>query len=48
MSKPKNSKAQKGLFDRWLRNYNKIGGQHKIQRLSNDRKFIEKLLKIEI
>jgi hypothetical protein len=48
MSKPKISMAQKGLFDRWLRNYNKIGGQHKIQRLSNDRKFIEKLLKIEI
>ena len=47
MSRPKISVAQKGLFDKWLRNYKKIGGQHKIQRLSNDRKFIENLLKIE-
>ena len=47
MSSPKISVAQKGLFDKWLRNYNKIGGQHKIQRLSNDRRFIENLLKIE-
>ncbi len=48
MSSPKISIAQKGLFDKWLRNYNKIGGQHKIQRLSNDRKFIENLLSIEL
>ena len=48
MSSPKISVAQKGLFDKWLRNFNKIGGQHKIQRLSNDRKFIENLLKIEL
>ena len=47
MSSPKISVAQKGLFDKWLRNYNKIGGQHKIQRLSNDRKFIENLLSLE-
>ena len=47
MSSPKISVAQKGLFDRWQRNSNRIGGQHKIQRLSNDRKFIENLLKIE-
>ena len=48
MSSPKISVAQKGLFDRWQRNSNRIGGQHKIQRLSNDRKFIENLLRIEI
>jgi len=47
MSRPKISVAQKGLFDKWLRNYNKVGGQHKIQRLSNDRKFIENLLSIK-
>ena len=47
MSRPKISVAQKGLFGKWLRNYNKIGGQHKIQRLSNDRKFIDNLLSIE-
>ena len=48
MSSPKIRVAQKGLFDKWLRNYNKIGGQHKIQRLSNDRKFIENLLSLEL
>ena len=48
MSSPKISVAQKGLFDKWLRNYKKIGGQHKIQRLSNDRKFIETLLSLEL
>ena len=47
MSSPKISVAEKGLFDRWQRNSNRIGGQHKIQRLSNDRKFIENLLKIQ-
>ena len=47
MTSPKISVAQKGLFDKWLRNYNKVGGQHKIQRLSNDRKFIENLLSID-
>ena len=47
MSSPKISVAQSGLFDRWQRNSNRIGGQHKIQRLSNDRKFIENLLKID-
>ena len=48
MSSPKISVAKKGLFDKWLRNYNKVGGQHKIQRLSNDRKFIENLLSLEL
>ena len=46
MTGPKISIAPKGLFDKWLRIYGKIGGQYKIQRLSNDRKFIENLLEI--
>jgi hypothetical protein len=36
--------APKGLFYKWLKNKGKLGGQHKIPRLSNDRKHIEELL----
>lgn len=34
----------KGGFALWLKNKNKLGGQHKIPRLSNDRKIIEEML----
>jgi hypothetical protein len=34
----------KGIFHEWLRHKGKLGGQHKIQRLSNDRNFLEELL----
>lgn len=33
-----------GGFSRWLKEKNKLGGQHKIPRLSNDRKIIEEML----
>jgi hypothetical protein len=33
----------KGIFTQWLKNNNKLGGQNKIPRLSNDRKFIEQI-----
>lgn len=36
--------AQNRLFYRWLSKKNKLGGQHKVPRLSNDRKLIEILL----
>jgi len=32
------------LFHQWLRKYNKLGGQHKIPRLSNERTILEELL----
>lgn len=35
--------ASKGLFERWLKSKGKLGGQHKIPRLSNDRTLIEEL-----
>lgn len=35
---------QKGIFTKWLRNKNKLGGQHKVPRLSNDRKNVEEIL----
>ena len=39
-------KASKGLFYKWLKKKGKLGGQHKVPRLSNSRDFIEELLKL--
>ncbi|MDR1258891.1 MAG: GH3 auxin-responsive promoter family protein [Tannerellaceae bacterium] len=36
--------AREGLFCDWLRIKGKLGGQHKIPRLSNDRRIIEELI----
>jgi len=36
--------AREGLFNQWLKNAGKLGGQHKIPRLSNSRDIIEELL----
>ncbi|MBR4367629.1 MAG: GH3 auxin-responsive promoter family protein [Bacteroidaceae bacterium] len=36
--------AEPGLFDEWLKAKGKLGGQHKIPRLSNSRTYIEELL----
>ncbi len=33
-----------GVFYQWLKKRDKLGGQHKIPRLANDRKFIEEIL----
>ena len=38
--------AKEGLFDEWLKGKGKLGGQHKIPRLSNNRKYIEELLEL--
>lgn len=38
--------ARENLFYDWLRSKNKLGGQHKIPRLSNKRDYIEELLQI--
>lgn len=38
--------ARPGLFDRWLESTGKLGGQRKVPRLSNDRKLIEQMLKM--
>ena len=38
--------ARHGVFDKWLRNQGKLGGQHKIPRLSNDRKIIEQIIQL--
>jgi len=33
-----------GLFNRWLKSKGKLGGQHKVPRLSNERNYIEEIL----
>ena len=38
--------ARTGLFNDWLRQQGKLGGQHKVPRLSNSRQHIEQLLKL--
>jgi hypothetical protein len=38
---------QKGTFNKWLRNKGKLGGQHKVPRLSNERTMIEEILLID-
>ena len=39
-------KAPKDLFYKWLKIKGKLGGQHKVPRLSNDRKHLEQLLSL--
>jgi len=41
---PKVRQAEEGLFYNWLKQKGKLGGQHKVPRLSNNRDLIEELL----
>jgi hypothetical protein len=38
-------KLKKGTFSEWLRSKGKLGGQHKVPRLSNERKYVDEILK---
>lgn len=38
--------AREGLFHDWMEKHGKLGGQHKVPRLSNSRKVIEELIKL--
>ena len=38
--------ARPGLFDEWLKGKGKLGGQHKIPRLSNSRQYIDELMQM--
>lgn len=40
--------AKTGLFYDWLKENDKLGGQHKIPRLSNDRNYMEQLLRMQL
>jgi hypothetical protein len=38
--------VEKGTFYEWFRGKGKLGGQHKVPRLSNERKYVEEILVI--
>lgn len=40
-------KARPNLFNDWLKSKGKMGGQHKVPRLSNTRKFIDEILEMQ-
>lgn len=44
LSEPKIHMAKPGLFFNWMKSRGKLGGQNKVPRLSNERKYIEELL----
>jgi hypothetical protein len=46
LSLPRVHAQPKGVFTEWLRRAGKLGGQHKVPRLSNDRSLVEALLKL--
>jgi len=37
----------KGIFREWLKSKGKLGGQHKVPRLSNDRRYIDEILQFK-
>ncbi len=37
-------RLEKGVFSSWLKTKGKLGGQHKVPRLSNDRKYLDEIL----
>lgn len=40
--------APNGLFTEWLKNKNKLGGQYKVPRLNNSRKYIDEIMQLEL
>ncbi len=46
LNKPKIHSARTNLFYDWLKENDKLGGQHKVPRLSNSRDYIEELLQL--
>lgn len=40
--------VKRGTFTKWLQSKGKLGGQHKVPRLSNERKLMEEILSIKI
>lgn len=47
MLKPLVKAMPKGTFHQWLKLAGKLGGQHKVPRLSNHRKFVEDILQMQ-
>jgi hypothetical protein len=48
LSKPILRALKKGVFANWLKSKGRLGGQHKVPRLSNDRKFIDEIWSLNI
>ncbi|MCB0446359.1 MAG: GH3 auxin-responsive promoter family protein [Gelidibacter sp.] len=46
LNKPKIHIARHQLFYDWLKHHNKLGGQHKVPRLSNTRQYLDELLQL--
>ncbi|SEM32035.1 GH3 auxin-responsive promoter [bacterium A37T11] len=46
LKKPLIHNAPAGTFYKWLKKQNKLGGQHKVPRLSNDRNYLEEILSL--
>lgn len=46
LAMPTVHQAKEGLFYSWLKQKGKLGGQHKVPRLSNKRDFVEELLRL--
>jgi hypothetical protein len=44
---PKVHSLPSGTFTKWLQQKGQVGGQHKIPRLSNDRKMLEQILSLK-
>lgn len=47
LEKPIIHSAKQGSFYKWLQEKDKLGGQNKVPRLSNERKYLEELLEIQ-
>jgi hypothetical protein len=46
LRRPKVHNAPVNTFYNWLKNKGKLGGQHKIPRLANDRQYVDEILKL--
>lgn len=47
LSKPILHHLKKGVFANWLKSKGKLGGQHKVPRLNNERKYLEEILALK-
>jgi GH3 auxin-responsive promoter len=43
---PEINNLKKGTFYKWMEKNNKLGGQHKVPRLSNNREYVDEILKL--
>ncbi len=46
LAKPEINELNPGTFYNWMKHKNKLGGQHKIPRLSNDTKYVDELIQM--